>query len=197
MLSQGLFERPDGAESRRSSAANGHGNGQEGITPPPDALVHEKSMAEGDNNAPLKNLPYPFPGFGPRPRDSNEQEQVPFSPSPAVPEESTGGRDDEEEEAEAGRVIRTRGRGRGRRRGGSGRRLQSPVKRGTIIVFRPCIQLAFESWPAYSQPLPIRIPSPSPRGQHVIHRLTSLRLLACYCDTTKQEYVNSGIARDA
>ena len=74
MLSQDLFERPDGAESRRSSAANGHGNGQEGITPPPDALVHEKSMAKGDNNAPLKNLPYPFPSFGPRPRDSNEQE---------------------------------------------------------------------------------------------------------------------------
>jgi hypothetical protein len=36
-----------GAQSRKgSSVANGHGNGQEGITPPPEALVHEKSMAE-------------------------------------------------------------------------------------------------------------------------------------------------------
>ena len=100
MLSQGLFERAGGAESRRSSAANGHGNGQEGIIPPPDALVHEKTMTEGDNNAPLKNLPYPLPGFGPHVQDSNEREQVPFPPSPAVPEESTRGHDDDEEEAE-------------------------------------------------------------------------------------------------
>jgi hypothetical protein len=98
MLSQDLFESPSGAQSRRSSAANGHGNGQEGITPPPDALLHEKSMAEGDKNAPLKNLPYPFPGFGPR--DSNEQEQIPFPPSPAVPEGSAGGRDDDDEGVE-------------------------------------------------------------------------------------------------
>ena len=96
MLSRDLFESPSGAQSRRSSAANGHGNGQEGITPPPEALLHEKSMAEGDKNAPLKNLPYPFPGFGPR--ESSEQEQIPFPPSPAVPEESAGGHGEEEEE---------------------------------------------------------------------------------------------------
>ena len=62
MLSEDLFEARM-ALSR--SAANGHGNGQEGITPPPEALVHDKSMAEGEKNVPLKNLPYPFPGFGP------------------------------------------------------------------------------------------------------------------------------------
>src|SRR6266478_1708218 len=95
-LSRDLFETPNGATSRRSSAANGHG--QEGITLPPDAVVHEKSVAEGDKNAPLKNLPSPFPGFGPR--DSSEQEQVPFPPSPAVPEESAEGHDDDEEEEE-------------------------------------------------------------------------------------------------
>jgi hypothetical protein len=55
-------------------------------------------MAEGEKNAPLKNLPYPFPGFGPR--DSNEQEQIRFPPSPAVPEGSAGGCDEEEEEIE-------------------------------------------------------------------------------------------------
>jgi hypothetical protein len=55
-------------------------------------------MAEGEKNAPLKNLPYPFPGFGPR--DSSEQEQIPFPPSPAVPEESAGGHDDDEVEEE-------------------------------------------------------------------------------------------------
>jgi hypothetical protein len=32
MLSQDLFESPNRDELRRSSAANGHGNGQEGIT---------------------------------------------------------------------------------------------------------------------------------------------------------------------
>ncbi|KAF8497822.1 hypothetical protein F5888DRAFT_1613094, partial [Russula emetica] len=94
MLSQDLFENPSGAQSRKSSAANG----QEGRTPPPEALVHEKSMAEGDKNEPLKDLPYPFPGFGPR--DSSEQEQIPFPPSPAVPEESAGGHDDDEVEEE-------------------------------------------------------------------------------------------------
>jgi hypothetical protein len=98
MLSQDLFESPNGAQSCRSSAANGHGNGEEGITPPPEALVHEKSMAEGEKNAPLKDLPYPFPGFGPR--DSIEQEQIPFPPSPAIPEESAGGHDDDEEKVE-------------------------------------------------------------------------------------------------
>jgi hypothetical protein len=80
MLSRDLFESLSGGQSRRSSAANG----QEGITPPPEALIHEMSMAEGDKNAPVKNIPYPFPGFGPR--DSSEQEQIPFPPSPAVPE---------------------------------------------------------------------------------------------------------------
>jgi hypothetical protein len=94
MLSQDLFESPSGAQSRKSSAANG----QEGITPPPEGLVHEKSIAEGEKNAPLKNLPYPFLGFGPR--DSSEQEQIPFPSSPAVPEESVGGHDDDEVEVE-------------------------------------------------------------------------------------------------
>jgi hypothetical protein len=105
MLSRDLFESPNGATSRRSSAANGHGNGQEVITPPPEALVHEKSMAEGDKIAPLKNLPYPFPGFGPR--DGSEQEQIPFPPSPAVPEGSAGGheQEDEDEEVEGDIVV--------------------------------------------------------------------------------------------
>ncbi len=95
-LSRDLFESPNGATSRKSSAANGNGHGQEGLTPPPDAVVHEKSVAEGDKNAPLKDLPYPFPGFGPR--DSSEQEQIPFPPSPAVPEDSAEGHGDDEEE---------------------------------------------------------------------------------------------------
>jgi hypothetical protein len=55
-------------------------------TRPPEALVHEKSMAEGDKNAPLENLPHPFPGFAPR--DGSEQEQIQFLPSPTVPEDS-------------------------------------------------------------------------------------------------------------
>jgi hypothetical protein len=76
MLSQDLFESPSCAQSRKGSAANGY----ESITPPSEALVHEKSMAEGKTNALLKNLPYPFPGFGPR--DSSKQEQILFSPSP-------------------------------------------------------------------------------------------------------------------
>ncbi len=102
-LSRDLFETPNGATSRRSSAANGHG--QEGITLPPDAVVHEKSVAEGDKNAPLKNLPYPFPGFGPR--DSSEQEQIPLPPSPAVMQESAGGGGDDEVvvEVEGGIVV--------------------------------------------------------------------------------------------
>jgi hypothetical protein len=56
-------------------------------------------MAEGEKNAPPKDLPYPVPGFGPR--DSTEQEQIPFLPSLAVPaEESAGGHDDDEVEVE-------------------------------------------------------------------------------------------------
>jgi hypothetical protein len=77
MLLRDLIESPSGAQSRRSSAANGHRNGQEGMTPPPEALVHEKSMAEGDKNAPLKNLPYPFPGFGPRDKQPARADPVP------------------------------------------------------------------------------------------------------------------------
>src|SRR5258708_7030624 len=86
MLSQDLFESPNGATSRRSSAANGHGNGQEVIIPPPEALVHEKSMAEGCKSAPLKNLPYPFPAFGPQ--YANHHEHIPFPPPPPVPAHS-------------------------------------------------------------------------------------------------------------
>ena len=37
-LSRDLFESPNGAQSRRGGGANG----QEGITPPPEALVHEE-----------------------------------------------------------------------------------------------------------------------------------------------------------
>ncbi|KAF8497809.1 hypothetical protein F5888DRAFT_1803273 [Russula emetica] len=87
-----------GPPSRRSSTASEHRNGREVITPPPDALAHEKSMAEDDKNAPPKKLPYPFSGFGPR--DSSEQEQIPFLPSPTVPEESAISHDEEEEEVE-------------------------------------------------------------------------------------------------
>ena len=75
-LSRDLFESRSGAQSHKSSAANGHGNGQEGITPTPEALLHEKSMTEGEKNAPLRNILYPFPGFGSR--DSSEQEQISF-----------------------------------------------------------------------------------------------------------------------
>jgi len=62
ILSQDLFESPNGPPSRRSSGKwtwkrSGSHN------PPPDALVHEKSVAEGDKNAPLENLPCPFPGL--------------------------------------------------------------------------------------------------------------------------------------
>ena len=96
MLSQDLFESPTGAPSGKSSAANGHGRGQEVITPPPEALVHEKAMVEGDQSAPLKDLPYPFPGFGPR--DSGEQEQIPFPPSPAALDESAVGHEEEEDD---------------------------------------------------------------------------------------------------
>jgi hypothetical protein len=55
----------------------------------------------------------------------------------------------------------------------------------------------FKPWPAYSQPLPIHIPSPGSRGQHVIRRLASLRLLPCDCDTTEQEHLNSRITPNA
>jgi hypothetical protein len=41
--------------------------------------------------------------------------------------------------------------------------------------------------------LPIRAPSSGTRGQHIIHGLASLRLLACHCDTIKQGDVNSRI----
>jgi hypothetical protein len=78
MLSRVLFESPSGAQPRRSSAANGHGNGQEGITPPPEALVHEKSMAEGDKNAPLKN-PISVPWLW-----STRQQRTRADPIPAV-----------------------------------------------------------------------------------------------------------------
>ena len=44
MLSRDLFESPNGAQSRRISTANG----RKCITPASEALVHEKSMAEGD-----------------------------------------------------------------------------------------------------------------------------------------------------
>jgi hypothetical protein len=61
--------------------------------------------------------------------------------------------------------YRCRGRGRrGRRRGGRGRRHQSPVKRGAIIVLRPCIQLAFEPWPAYPSRYPFAFRHPARGG---------------------------------
>jgi hypothetical protein len=99
MLSRDLFESQNGAQSRRIGTANG----QKCITPPPEALVHEKSMAEGDKNASVKDLPYPFPAFGPR--DSNEQQQIPFPPSPAVPEESPCPDDDEEDVEIEGDIV--------------------------------------------------------------------------------------------
>ena len=99
-LSRDLFESPKDAPSRRSSPANGHGNGHDVVAPPPEAVVRETTTAEGGKDAPLKNLPYPFPGFGPR--ESSEQEQVPFPPSPPVPDEGVEGKDDEEEGEEEG-----------------------------------------------------------------------------------------------
>ncbi len=106
-LSRDLFESPKDAPSRRSSPANGHGNGQQVVAPPPEALMRETTLAEGGKNAPLKNLPYPFPGFGPR--ESSEQEQIPFPPSPAVPDEDREGEHDneegEEEEAVEGDIV--------------------------------------------------------------------------------------------
>ena len=97
-LSRDLFESPKDDPSRRSSVANGHGNGHDVVAPPPEAVVRETTMAEGGKNAPLKDLPYPFPGFGPRESSEQEQEQVPFPPSPPVPDEGVEGEPDEEEE---------------------------------------------------------------------------------------------------
>ncbi len=72
------IESPNGATSRRSSAANRHG--QEGIIPSSDALVHEKSVTEGDMTN-QESFVF-FPDFGPQ--DSSKQEQIPLPPSPAV-----------------------------------------------------------------------------------------------------------------
>jgi len=98
VLSRDLFENPNGAKSRRSSVANERGDGQEGINQPSDALVHEKSMAEGDKEVPHEDLPFPFPGFGLR--GSSEQEQIPFPPSPAVGHDVDEEGEEEEEEEE-------------------------------------------------------------------------------------------------
>ncbi|KAI9456816.1 hypothetical protein BJY52DRAFT_1187652 [Lactarius psammicola] len=99
MLSRDLFESPKDAPSRKSSPANGQGQGQEVVPPLPEARVRETTM-EGGKNAPIKNLPYPFPGFGPR--ESSEQEQVPFPPSPGLPDEGEEGDHDGEGEGEEG-----------------------------------------------------------------------------------------------
>jgi hypothetical protein len=55
----------------------------------------------------------------------------------------------------------------------------------------------FEPWPTHSQPVPIRVSTPSPRGQQVVHGLASLRLFAWDFDTTEQEHLNPRITRDA
>ncbi|KAI9453375.1 hypothetical protein F5148DRAFT_1277448 [Russula earlei] len=103
-LSRDLFEGPQDTPSRKSSAANGHGNGHEVVAPPPEALVHETTKTEGDKSAPLKTLPYPFPGFGPR--ESSEQEQIPFPPSPPVPDDGVEGEHEEGEgEGEEGDIV--------------------------------------------------------------------------------------------
>jgi len=101
MLSRDLFESPKDAPSRKSSPANGHGQGQgQDVVPPlPEARVRETTM-EGGKHAPIMNLPYPFPGFGPR--ESSEQEQIPFPPSPSLPHEGEEGEHDGEDEAEEG-----------------------------------------------------------------------------------------------
>ncbi|KAI9439198.1 hypothetical protein H4582DRAFT_2119755 [Lactarius indigo] len=106
MLSRDLFESPKDAPSRKSSPANGHGQGQgqEVVPPLPEAHVRETTM-EGGKHAPIKTLPYPFPGFGPR--ESSEQEQIPFPPSPGLPDEGEGEHDgeDEGEEGEEGDIV--------------------------------------------------------------------------------------------
>ena len=60
---------------------------------------------------------------------------------------------------------------------GRGRRYQSPVKWGAIVVFWSCIQLTFEPWPAHSQPLPFCVPPSGLRGQHVYEWSTSYNLM--------------------
>ncbi|KAH9172425.1 hypothetical protein EDB89DRAFT_2242881 [Lactarius sanguifluus] len=106
MLSRDLFESPKDAPSRKSSPANGHGQGQgqEVVPPLPEARVRETTM-EGGKPAPIKNLPYPFSGFGAR--ESSEQEQIPFPPSPGLPDEGEGEHDGEDEggEGEGGDIV--------------------------------------------------------------------------------------------
>jgi hypothetical protein len=187
MLLQDLFESLNGAHSCRSCAANG----QEGITPPPEALVHEKSMADGDNNASLKTLPYPFPGFGPR--DSSEREQIPFPPSPAVPEERAGGCDHEEIKVEGDIVVEVKDDGEEEE---EEEEEIHPRSSEELSSFSGRASNSLSSLSTAVSPLPTRFSAPGPRGQHIIHRLASLRILACDCDTTEQEHLNSRIARD-
>jgi hypothetical protein len=51
MLSRDLFESPNEAQLRGNSAANGHENGQEGITHRPRLSFTRSRWAEGDKNA--------------------------------------------------------------------------------------------------------------------------------------------------
>lgn len=103
MLSRDLFESPKDAPSRKSSPANGQGQGQDVVPPLPEAHVRD-TMMEGGKHAPIKHLPYPFPGFGPR--ESSEQEQIPFPPSPGLPDEGEEGEHDGEgEEDEEGDIV--------------------------------------------------------------------------------------------
>ena len=82
---------------------------------------------------------------------------------------------------------------------------EEEIKRSTPVQAKslhrsPAVhQLAFEPWLVYHQPLPICIPSPGSRREHVIyyrvtHGPTSLRLLVFHLDTTKQDSVNLRIA---
>ena len=184
MLSQDLFESSNGALSRRSRA-----NSPGGITPPPDALVREKSMAEGDKNAPLKNISYPFTGLGPR--DSREQSGSHFR---LLPEESAGSRDDDEEEVEVEGDIVVEVDDEGEEEEDEEEEYINPRSvrshHRSLVVHTTHFRALVSPFPAVTRSHSVI----RPRGQHVIRRLASHRLLACHCDTTKQEHVNSRIA---
>ncbi|KAF8497814.1 hypothetical protein F5888DRAFT_1906591 [Russula emetica] len=172
MLSRDLFGSPNGAYSRRNSAPNGHANGQEVITPPPEALVHEKSTSEGrTHRSRISRIPSLAFDHGTAANKSRLRSRRRSPYRKGVQERLRMWEKPEEEEE---KYINLR----------SSEEPSSSFGRASKSLS------SLGQRPAYSQPLPIRISSPGPRGQHVIHSLASLRLLACHCDTTKQEDVH-------
>jgi hypothetical protein len=84
-----------------------------------------------------------------------------------MPEQSPRGHDDDEEvEAEGDIVVEVEGPGEENEEDINPWSSEEP---SSFPAVHPTRALA------YSQPLPIRISSPGPRVQHVVHRLASLR----------------------